>query len=62
MKMKTLRALRTQAPRKVRRRAPGAPDATMEPEPGPGPGPEEVFDRATGPFGPRRAHAFDEET
>lgn len=58
MKMKTLRALRTQAPRHLRRRARGAPDATMEPAAGPGP--EEVFDRVTGPYGPRHAH--DEET
>ena len=61
MRLRTLRALRTQAPRHVRRRrAPGAPDATMEPELEAGP--EEVFDRATGPFGLRRAVAFDEET
>jgi hypothetical protein len=59
VKMKTLRRLRTQAPRYLRRRrALEVADATMEP--GLGPGPEEVFDRATGPFGPRRAH--DEET
>jgi hypothetical protein len=56
--MKTLRALRTQAPRHVRRRDPAAADATMEPDPGPGP--EAVFDRVTGPYGPRRA--YDEET
>jgi hypothetical protein len=59
MKMKALRALRTQAPRHLRRRRPpGAPDATMEPDSGPGP--EEVFDRLTGPYGSRRA--YDEET
>jgi hypothetical protein len=59
MRMKTLRALRTQAPRHGRRpRARDAFDATIEPEPGPGP--EEVFDRATGPYGLRRGH--DEET
>lgn len=58
MRMKTLRALRTQAPRHVRRRDPAAADATMEPDPGPGP--EAVFDRVTGPYGPRRA--YDEET
>ena len=57
--MKTLRTLRTQAPRYLRRpRAGTLPDATMEPDPGPGP--EAVFDRATGPFGLRRA--YDEET
>jgi hypothetical protein len=63
--MKTMRALRTQAPRHLRRpRASsvgigaGVADATMEPDPGPGP--EAVFDRVTGPYGPRRA--YDEET
>lgn len=59
MRMKTLRALRTAAPRHLeRRRAIAAPDATMEPDRGPGP--EAVFERATGPYGARRAH--DEET
>ena len=58
MKMKVLRALRTQAPRYLRRRRALATDATTEPEPGPGP--EEVFDRVTGPYGARRA--YDEET
>ncbi len=60
MRMKTLRALRTQAPRHLRRRrgARHAPDATMEPDPGPGP--EAVFDRITGPYGLRRG--YDEET
>ena len=58
MRMKALRALRTQAPRHARRRR-DAPDATMEPDPGPSP--EAVFDRATGPYGPRRAYG-DEET
>lgn len=60
MKMKALRALRVQAPRRVRRRPHDLADATVEPDPGPSP--EEVFDRATGPFGPRHAHACDEET
>ena len=56
MKMKVLRALRTQAPRQVRRRgrAPAMADATMEPEPGPSP--EEVFDRVTGPYGAGESH------
>lgn len=59
MKLRALRAPRTQAPRNLRRRrAPCAPDATMEPDPGPGP--EEVFDRVTGPYGAR--HLLDEET
>ena len=59
--MRTLRRLRAQAPRQVRRIA-GRPfgdpptDATIEPHPEPPP--EAVFDRLTGPFGSRR----DEET
>lgn len=64
MKMRTLRRLRTLAPRTVRRRDFDLSDATMEPDPGPAP--EAVFDRVTGPFGRRRAvaspGAFDEET
>ncbi len=59
MRMKVLRALRTQAPRHLRRRAPGVPDATTE-QLDAGPGPEEVFDRLTGPYAARRA--YDEET
>lgn len=58
MKMRTLRRLRTQAPRHVRRRALDRSDATTEPDPGPFP--EEVFDRVTGPYG--RRHGSDEET
>ncbi len=54
MKMRTLRKLRTQAPRHVRRREFDVSDATMEPETGPAP--EAVFDRITGPYG-RRATA-----
>ena len=49
MKMKTLRKLRTMAPRRVRRHDFDLSDATMEPELGPPP--EAVFDRVTGPFG-----------
>ena len=62
MKMRTLRRLRTLAPRKLR--AFDHSDATMEPDPGPAP--ERVFDRTTGPFDRRRAIAMpgaaDEET
>lgn len=58
-KIKVVRALRTVAPRHLRRRgAPVASDATTEPAPGPGP--EAVFDRVTGPYAAR--HAYDEET
>jgi hypothetical protein len=64
MKMRTLRKLRTLAPRQVRRQEFDLTDATMEPDPGPPP--EAVFDRSTGPFGRRRAVAMpgaaDEET
>ena len=64
MKMRTLRRLRVQAARHVRRSEFDLTDATMEPEPGPPP--EAVFDRSTGPFGGRRAIAapgsLDEET
>ncbi|MEJ7602491.1 MAG: hypothetical protein WKG01_31655 [Kofleriaceae bacterium] len=60
MKMRTLRRLRAQAPRQVRRPAVGGAgdrgNATMEPDPGPPP--EAVFDRLTGPYGRR----YDEET
>lgn len=55
MKMRTLRRLRTIAPRHVRRVDGGPSDATVEP--GPGPVPEAVFDRLTGPFD-RRASAL----
>ncbi len=66
MKMKTLRKLRTQAPkhalRKLRREF-DVSDATMEPDAGPAP--EAVFDRITGPYGRRYTAglvSFDEET
>jgi hypothetical protein len=55
--MRTLRRLRAQAPRQVRRRARfDLSDATTEPIE---PTPEAVFDRITGPFGSRY---YDEET
>ena len=64
MKMRTLRRLRTQAPRHVRRRDFDLTDATMEPVPGPPP--EAVFDRLTGPYDRRSGistpGAVDEET
>jgi hypothetical protein len=55
-----------QAPRYVRGRRAGAPDATIEPDPGPPP--EAVFDRVTGPYARRfplampGASGLDEET
>jgi hypothetical protein len=66
MKMRTLRKLRTLAPRQVKRRRFDfdVTDATMEPDPGPAP--EAIFDRMTGPFDRRRSAAMpgaaDEET
>ena len=64
MKMKTLRKLKNQAPRTVRRQRSefDVSDATMEPHAEPAP--EAVFDRITGPFGSRYSYgvAFDEET
>jgi hypothetical protein len=56
--MRTMRRLRAQAPRQVRRRRGefDLSDATIEPLGEPAP--EAVFDRITGPYGPR----FDEET
>lgn len=64
MKMKTLRKLRTQAPRHARRFDFDVTDATIEHDPGPAP--EAVFDRVTGPWDRRRAFtmpgASDEET
>jgi hypothetical protein len=64
MKMRTLRKLRTLAPRSSRRLDFDVTDATMEPDPGPAP--EAVFDRVTGPWDRRRAFtmpgASDEET
>jgi hypothetical protein len=66
MKMKTLRKLRTAAPRAMRRprREFDVSDATMEPDSGPAP--EAVFDRITGPYGRRYTVAYgmaaDEET
>jgi hypothetical protein len=62
--MRTLRKLRTPAPRKMRGFEFDITDATTEPDPGPPP--EAVFDRSTGPFDRRRAIAMpgaaDEET
>jgi hypothetical protein len=66
MKMRTLRKLRTLAPRQLKRSRFDfdVTDATMEPDPGPAP--EAIFDRMTGPFDRRRAVAMpgaaDEET
>jgi hypothetical protein len=66
MKMRTLRKLRTLAPRDIARRRFefDVTDATMEPDPGPAP--EAVFDRVTGPWDRRRSYAMpgasDEET
>ncbi len=67
MKMRTLRRLRTIAPRRVGPAPRGVfdvSDATMEPDPGPAP--EKIFDRSTGPFDRRRSIAMpgaaDEET
>ena len=67
MKMRTLRRLRAQAPRHVRRQTSGRngttrgefddSDATIQCDPEPAP--EAVFDRLTGPYGGRHA---DEET
>lgn len=61
MRMKTLRRMRTLAPRQLRRRPSSSgtfdfTDATTEPEPEAPP--EAVFDRITGPYGRR----YDEET
>ena len=66
--MRTLRKLKTMAPRHVKRGRRGfefdTTDATMEADPGPAP--EAVFDRLTGPWDRRRAvatpGAADEET
>ena len=64
MKMRTLRKLKTLAPRKARRFDFDVTDASLEPDPGPPP--EAVFDRVTGPGNQRRAYsipgAADEET
>ena len=62
MKMKTLRKLKTQAARTVRRPRSefDISDATMEPLADPAP--EAVFDRITGPYGRRHAYGYDEET
>jgi hypothetical protein len=64
MKMRTLRKLRTLAPRSARRFDFDVTDATVEPDPGPAP--EAVFDRVTGPWDRRRVvtlpGASDEET
>ena len=64
--MRTLRKLKTMAPRHVTRgrREFDTTDATMEADPGPAP--EAVFDRLTGPWDRRRSvatpGAADEET
>ena len=66
--MRTLRKLRTMAPRHVTRARRttefDVSDATMEPDPGPAP--EAIFDRMTGPWDRRRSisipGATDEET
>ena len=65
--MRTLRKLRTMAPRHAsrgRRFEFDITDATMEPDPGPAP--EAIFDRMTGPWDRRRAVSMpgsaDEET
>jgi hypothetical protein len=64
MRMRALRRLQAQAPRRVKRRREfDLSDATMEPEPSPPP--EAVFDRVTGPYGRRHVLASwqgDEET
>jgi hypothetical protein len=62
MKMKTLRRLKTLAPRQLRRthREFDFTDATVEPHPEPPP--EAVFDRLTGPYGRRYPGFCDEET
>ena len=64
MKMKTLRKLRNQAPRQIRRQRSefDVSDATMEAHSEPAP--EAVFDRITGPYGRRYSYgvAYDEET
>jgi hypothetical protein len=60
MKMRTLRRLKTLAPRRLRI------TTDISDEPDPGPAPEQIFDRSTGPFDRRRAIAMpgaaDEET
>jgi hypothetical protein len=62
MKMRTLRRLRTLAPRRIEKIR--ALDVSEEPDPGPAP--ERIFDRSTGPWNPHRAVAMpgaaDEET
>jgi hypothetical protein len=61
MKMRTLRRLKTQAPRHLRRRSLDASDTAIEAQPDPSP--EAVFDRVTGPYGRRPGSgSFDEET
>lgn len=66
MKMRTLRKLKTLAPRQVRTRRNDfdLTDATVEPDPGVPP--EAVFDRVTGPWDRHRSMwmpgAADEET
>lgn len=58
MKMKTLRRLRAQAPRQVRRRTIEADAVAVDRD---DVAPEAIFDRMTGPYGGRHV-AFDEET
>jgi len=62
MSTRTLRRLRVNAPRQLRRRPTefDFTDATTEPEPEPPP--EVVFDRLTGPYGRRISGYRDEET
>jgi len=63
MKMRTLRRLRTLAPRQSQRTI-RVLDVSEEPDPGPAP--ERIFDRSTGPWDRRHAAAMpgaaDEET
>jgi hypothetical protein len=60
VKMKTLRRLRTIAPRRAATDRAASDPGELEPSP------EAVFDRSTGPFGSRRVTAlpggYDEET
>ena len=65
MKMRSLRRIKSLAPRSLRRVSSfDLSDATMEADPGPPP--EAVFDRVTGPWDRPRSSAtpggFDEET
>ena len=70
MKMRTLRRLRAQAPRHLRRGREFEAAATRRSSRTRAPAPEVVFDRVTGPYAHRRAAAvaapglgaYDEET